>query len=481
LRHGLNILSAGAATEGGGIANVVLGEGQGIYALSTDAASLSLRHRHEYYLQVGNTADETQLGTANALLLAGYKDPNTSIQVQVGAFPNFPFFDYHVGDIVHLSIPDEIDTDYRVLAITIAEGQDRCDLRVTLELNSLQAEYLARLQRSFASNLQNIPPSAGAASGLASSQTGTNVAADGSNLLPGAIKQRHISIGLGADQLDAGDIPITDVGGYFGGTVVEMALQETLLSSGAKAGATGQPQFFGMGVYAGGSTQYAGADSYGIYVGGSLFPRKSVFVPATSMLPNPDAPPTAKTYYANLTTWAFQQVDYYSPAYERLHFQVELPHDWKEGTRIYPYARWLGTTDGSDLNTVAWDIEYALTDAGGVFEWNDGMRIGGTVAAATAGTIRTYRPFGETPETRIHALENYASPAGTTGPWGTAGGIAATGRHIRANIAGAIARVEQAGDMQYPHDAFLLGIEIVYEVDYVAGSKGIEDKDTWAW
>jgi len=73
--------------------------------------------------------------------------------------------------MVHVSVPDDIDADYRVLAIAIQEGSGPCDLRVTLELNSIQAEYLARLQRSMNATLSNVQPGAASSLGMASSGT----------------------------------------------------------------------------------------------------------------------------------------------------------------------------------------------------------------------------------------------------------------------------------------------------------------------
>ncbi len=265
-RHGYNLLQAKTMTAGGELANAVLGEGQDLFLETEDTGSLAAHGRREYHLQVGNTADSGQVGVANSLLLTGYGSPLQAIQVQVTADPFYPFFDYGLGDVVRVVIPGKIDSDYRVLSISVQEGQDRCDLRVTLELNSVQVEYLAKLQRASEANLSNVNPGAGASSHLATSSTGTPVTGSGAGLAADAIKDVHIDWGTGAGQVSAVDIPIADAGGYYSGSEIEAALQqagsvsagltagtaEYLLASGARAGGTVAQQSFTKGISIGG-------------------------------------------------------------------------------------------------------------------------------------------------------------------------------------------------------------------------------------
>jgi len=237
-REGQNLLSSRKSTEGTGLANVVLGEGQGIFVETTDATSIASHHRRETYLAVRNTADTGQVATANTILLNGWAEPRAALTLEVLADPFYPFFDYQIGDVVHIDVPGEIDADYRVLAIAINEGQGPCDLRVTLSINDLATEYLQRLQRAFDASLQSVKPGPGSSGSLASSGTEPGVGASGTGLANGAIKNNHIDWGLGPNQVDAADVPITDTGNYYTGNQVEAALQEIGSSLGSLGGSS---------------------------------------------------------------------------------------------------------------------------------------------------------------------------------------------------------------------------------------------------
>ena len=172
-RYGHNMLTCSTALQGTDIANAVLGEGENLLDEDTDATSITEYGRQEAHLAVRNTATAGDITAANAVYLSAYANPPNCIALQVATFPDYPIVDYNIGDTVHVSVPNEIDTDYRVLAIAMQEGTGPCDLRVTLELNSLQAEYLSRLQRAMEASLASIKPDA--ASGMASgSTTGTS-------------------------------------------------------------------------------------------------------------------------------------------------------------------------------------------------------------------------------------------------------------------------------------------------------------------
>lgn len=172
-RYGQNMLACSTQVQGSDVANVVLGEAQGILDEDTNATSVSNYGRLEAYLPVRNTSAAGDIAEANSVFLTEFADPPNSIALQVATFPDYPLLDYDIGDTVHVSVPGEIDADYRILAIAIQEGGGPCDLRVSLELNSLQAEYIARLQRAMDASLASVQPGQGSAAGLASSSTST--------------------------------------------------------------------------------------------------------------------------------------------------------------------------------------------------------------------------------------------------------------------------------------------------------------------
>lgn len=237
-RQGQSVMSSRRTTEGIGLTNAVLGEGQGVYVESVDATSIGSHRRRESYLPVRNTDDAGQVGVANALLLAGWKEPRSAYTLEVLAEPFYPFFDYAVGDVVAISIPDELEGDYRILGISIKEISGPCDLRVTLEINDLATEYLHKLQLAFDASLMSVRPGPASASGLASSGTEPVVEASGTALGPGAIKAAQVDWGTGTEQVSAADVPIADVGTYYATNDVEAALQQIGNSLAGLSGAS---------------------------------------------------------------------------------------------------------------------------------------------------------------------------------------------------------------------------------------------------
>jgi len=229
-RHGQTMLRAKQTTEGAGLTNAVLGEGQNVFVESTDATSIASFRRREGYLAVRNTADSGQVGAANALLLAGWKNPRAAYELEVINEPFYPFFDYGIGDLVRIEIPGRVTGNYRVLGISMSEVEGPCDLRVVLEINDLATEYLQKLQRAFDVSLLSVRPGPGAASSLASSGTEPTVGSGGTGLADDAVKASQIDFGTGTNQVDAGVLPVADVDGRFTATDAEGALAELATS-----------------------------------------------------------------------------------------------------------------------------------------------------------------------------------------------------------------------------------------------------------
>lgn len=255
-RHGHNIIGCQRKTMGANVTNAVLGEGQGVFVVSTDATSISARGRREAYVAVRNTANSTQVGDANAVVINSYKDPPTSIQIAVLDNGVYPFITYDLGDTVHVDIPGEINADYRLLAITMKERTGPCDLAVVLELNSLEAEWLIRVNRALQASLQTVQPGAGSGAGVASTDASPTVTSNGTGMGTASIKSYHIAWGTAVNQVGAADIPIADAGAYYAGTTVETALQQvasgtafpTLVSTGGTI--TGGTQVWTFGAAA---------------------------------------------------------------------------------------------------------------------------------------------------------------------------------------------------------------------------------------
>lgn len=52
---------------------------------------------------------------------------------------------------------------------------------------------------------------------------------------------------------------------------------------------------------------------------------------------------------------------------EELHFSVQMPHSWKEGSSIYPHLHWVGDSNGGSGEDVTWGLEYTWANIGEVF------------------------------------------------------------------------------------------------------------------
>jgi hypothetical protein len=252
-RKAWNMLECTTMDEGHDLAGVVLAEGQGLFIEATDTTSIGDYGRREAYLSVGNTADSGQLSQAASLFLTAVKNGQKSIKCKLTTTPHFPFFDYKVGDTVKVVAVGEFVGDYRILGIAAKEAQGPCDLQAEVELNSVQNEFLVRLDKAFRSSLAGIAPNAGAGSNLAVSGTNTSVAGGtGGGLGTDAVKDTHVDWGTGAAQVGADDMPIVDAGNLITATTVEGALAElaqaSVLITGSRAGATAQAQQFASGV-----------------------------------------------------------------------------------------------------------------------------------------------------------------------------------------------------------------------------------------
>lgn len=71
--------------------------------------------------------------------------------------------------------------------------------------------------------------------------------------------------------------------------------------------------------------------------------------------------PTFAQMQGNLYAYKFS-----GGARNEIHFEVQLPHGWAEGTTIFPHVHWI--SNGSDkTNTVTWGLEYEWQNIGGSF------------------------------------------------------------------------------------------------------------------
>lgn len=52
---------------------------------------------------------------------------------------------------------------------------------------------------------------------------------------------------------------------------------------------------------------------------------------------------------------------------QELHFSVQLPHCWDEGTNLEPHVHWVGDESGGSGQDVSWGLEYTWVNIGGTY------------------------------------------------------------------------------------------------------------------
>jgi hypothetical protein len=148
------------------------------------------------------------------------------------------------------------------------------------------------------------------------------------------------------------------------------------------------------------------------------------------------------TGYPGVYTWHFAP-----DQSNEMHFSLQLPHTYKEGTNIFPHVHWCKTT--SNEGNVKWGIEYTIKNYNDVF--------GGT-SILEATTISV----GDDNTPYEHLITNL-------------GEITGTGLKISAMLMGRVYRLGTDTEDTYPDDAALLEIDIHYQLD-AAGSTQIYTK-----
>ena len=111
---------------------------------------------------------------------------------------------------------------------------------------------------------------------------------------------------------------------------------------------------------------------------------------------------------------------------EAMSFTVQLPHNWKEGTTIYPHIHW--TPRATASGNMRWNLDYT---------W---VNIDGTFSATTTSSVVINGPF----TANKHLLSDLTS--GNTG-------IDATGKTISSILICRIWRDSSAGTDTYAGDA----------------------------
>lgn len=120
-------------------------------------------------------------------------------------------------------------------------------------------------------------------------------------------------------------------------------------------------------------------------------------------------------------------------------FSIQMPHGWKEGTKIYPHVHWTTKDGGPGTNRVTWTLDYTWQKVGGVFASATSIS-GTTVAAPNEGNIDNY--------------EHIITPIGE--------GIDGTGMTLSSML---VCRLSRSSSDTYGGYAGLLEIDFHYQVD----------------
>lgn len=121
---------------------------------------------------------------------------------------------------------------------------------------------------------------------------------------------------------------------------------------------------------------------------------------------------------------------------QSLYFNIQMPHDWKHGSPIYPHVHWIPST--TDAGTVRWGLEYT---------W---VNIDGTYAPST--TIHGQETISNNQHKHIMTAINSAA-------------MDATGKEASSMILCRIFRNSSNAADTYTEDAILLEFDLHYQVD----------------
>jgi hypothetical protein len=89
--------------------------------------------------------------------------------------------------------------------------------------------------------------------------------------------------------------------------------------------------------------------------------------------------PTLGTFgpSGSLRVWRFE-----SGKHQECEFEIQMPHNWKEGSRIYPHVHW--TPVSATAGNVVWELEYSWANIGGTFGAPGNMANTAQAAGGTA-------------------------------------------------------------------------------------------------
>lgn len=147
-------------------------------------------------------------------------------------------------------------------------------------------------------------------------------------------------------------------------------------------------------------------------------------------------------------TWEYLEVDS-----KELFFTVQLPHDYKVGSRIFPHVHW-SAISALGTNTVFWELDY---------QWVNHMT---AFSQSSFATVTGYSLAG--PARSVAAYEHVITPLGDGSP---TGGIDGTGKGISSILLCRLRRTATNTNDNFAASAFLLSFDFHYEIDSFGSSE----------
>lgn len=162
---------------------------------------------------------------------------------------------------------------------------------------------------------------------------------------------------------------------------------------------------------------------------------KDIQVPAHSVKTGASAPGFDGTAAgdATLLTYAFD-----GASVEQVYFTIQMPHDWKEGTTIFPHVHFSPTADsGAVEKGVSWKLEYTWANNAATF--------------GASAEIEMTKAFTDAQWDHLIATNDT--------------GISGAGKTISSILVCRLYRDPTDGDDTFENDVLFLGFDIHYEVE----------------
>jgi hypothetical protein len=127
---------------------------------------------------------------------------------------------------------------------------------------------------------------------------------------------------------------------------------------------------------------------------------------------------------------------------EEIFFNIQLPHDYKQGSDIFPHVHWSAKA-APGTNRVLWKFEYQWVNHTGTFSNTTKSTLTGYTLAGTAGRS-------------VAAYEHVITPLGF---------IAGTDKTISSMLVCRLSRMTKDSNDNFANNAFLISFDVHFEID----------------